>query len=459
MNQDPAPRTGLSGSVNEGPLNTGNRIQSFGSLRHWTREIRPTVLLALPIVAGMLSHTLIGLADTIMIGRVGTVPLAAASFVNAVTHIPLVCFVGLLSSVAVLGSQTFGARRVHETGEVFRHGLALSVGAGMATILVMFGLWPFLGWLGQPPEVIDAVGGYYVLFTLSMLPLLVGHGCKQWSEACNRAWIPNGILLGGVLLNIFLNWILIYGHWGAPALGLNGAGWATLLARLAAALALILYTITAPALRRVQPKRWWIRLSRDRTERLLRLGGPVAVQHLMEVSAFVLAALMMGWIGAGALAAHQVAITCAATTFMFSLGIGMAVCIRVGHAWGQDDRPRMRRIGFVGLGLAAAIMGVFAGIFMFGGRAVAGLFVVSPALLNLTTQLLMVAAIFQVADGLQVVAISALRGLADVRIPAAIAALAYWVVAIPLGYGLAFHGKRLAFGSVWPAAWAPPPWP
>lgn len=418
------------------------------ALRLWAREIRPTVTLALPIVAGMLSHTLIGLADTIMIGRVGTIPLAAASFVNAVTHIPMVFFVGLLSSVAVLGAQAIGGRRTTEAGEVLRHGLILSAGAGVVAIASLIGVWPFLGHLGQPAAVIEAVGVYYLLFSLSMLPLLVSHGSKQFSEACHFAWVPNGILLGGVVLNVFLNWILIYGNWGAPALGLTGAGWATLLARTAAAAAMLFYVLRAPGLRRFQPVAWWAGISRDLTARLLRLGGPVGVQHLMEVSAFVFAALMMGWISAEALAAHQIAITCAATTFMFSLGLGMAVCIRVGHAWGAGQRSRMRRIGFIGIASAGTVMGLFACVFMIGSRSIAGLFTDAPALLTLTAQLLMVAAIFQVADGVQVVAISALRGLADVRIPAMIAALAYWAVAVPIGYGLAFHAGFNAIG-VW----------
>lgn len=206
--------------------------------------------------------------------------------------------------------------------------------------------------------------------------------------------------------------------------------------------------VRAPALQAFQPVRWRAALSRKRFQRLLNLGWPVAAQHLLEVSAFVFAALMMGWIGAEAIASHQIAITCAATTFMLPLGLGLAVCIRVGHAWGAGHYNRMRRIGFVGLGMAASIMALFGVLFVVAAQPLARLFVTSPEVVHLTAQLLLVAALFQIADGVQVVAISALRGLTDVRVPAVIAALAYWIIAVPLGYALAFLAKWGAVG-IW----------
>ena len=399
-------------------------------------------------MAGMLAHMLIGIADTIMVGRVGVVPLAASAFVNAITHLPLVFGVGLLSAIAVLTSQAFGARQAAEAGEVLRHGLVVATGAGVLTAASLACLRPFLHWFGQPPEVVAASGTYLVLFGASMCPALVAHGCKQFSEALNRPWAPTFILLGGVLLNVLLNWILIYGNWGAPALGLEGAGWATLIARSVMALCMIGYVVRAPALRAFQPARWRAALSRERFRRLLNIGWPVATQHLLEVSAFVFAALMMGWISADAIAAHQIAITCAATSFMFPLGIGMATCIRVGHACGAGQHERMRRIGFVGIGLAAGIMGVFAVMFVVAGGPIARLFVAAPVVVQLTMQLLIVAAVFQIADGVQIGAISALRGLTDVRMPAMIAGFAYWIIAVPLGAALAFPATQGAVG-IW----------
>ena len=418
------------------------------SLRRWKREVPPTLSLSFPIMAGMLSHMLVSLVDTIMVGRVGVVPLAAASLVNAIVHLPMVLGIGLLSSIAVLGSQAFGARQFAQAGEVLRHGLLLAVAAGALTIGVLLCLLPWLGCFGQPPEVIAASGTYLMLFGGSMLPLLVGHACKQFSEALNRPWPPNFILLASVLLNVLLNWVLIYGHWGAPALGLEGAGWATLISRTAMAVCLVAYVTRAPTLRHFQPLCWRANLSTGQFQRLLQLGWPVAAQHLLEVSAFVFAALMMGWISADAIAAHQIAITCAATTFMFGLGIGMATCIRVGHAWGASQLARMRRIGFVGVLLAGGIMAMFGVVFVVGREPIARLFITSPVVIQLTAQLLLVAAVFQIADGVQIGAISSLRGLTDVRVPALIAALAYWIVAVPLGAALAFAARLGAVG-IW----------
>jgi MATE family multidrug resistance protein len=417
-------------------------------VRLWRMESRQTLALALPIMAGMVAQMLMGLADTLMVGRVGVIPLAASSLVNAVAHVPLVFGFGLLSSIAVLAARAYGARRADDAGEVLRHGLMVAVVLGSFSAALLAGMRPVLAFLGQPPEVVDAAGTYMLLFAASLFPALVAHGGKQFSEALKHPWAPTGILLGGVLFNVLLNWILIYGNWGAPALGLNGAGWATLIARTAMAVAMLAYVLRAGSLRAFQPVRWRAAVKWNRFRALLHLGWPVGLQHLLEVGAFAFAALMMGWISADAIAAHQIAITCAATTFMFALGTGMAVCIRVGHAWGAKQFSRVRRIGFGGVALGAGTMGAFGLVFMLFGQTIGGWFIESRAVVNLAAQLLAVAAIFQIADGVQVVSLSALRGLGDVRTPAVIAALAYWLLALPLGAGLAFFANRGAVG-IW----------
>lgn len=417
-------------------------IQTF---HLWRREVRPTLTLGCPIMAGMVSQMLMGLADTIMVGRVGVVPLAASSFVNALAHLPLVFGIGLLSSIAVLTAQAYGAKNANEAGETLRHGLVVSFSIGLLATLSMFALHPFLTHLGQPPAVAEAGKTYLLLFGGSLMPALIAHGCKQYAEALKHPWVPTVVMLGGVLLNVFLNWILIYGNWGAPALGLEGAGLATLIARLLMAVVSVTYVLRAKAFREFQPIRWRTALSRERFKKLFNVGLPVGVQHFFEVSAFAAAAIMMGWISAEAIAAHQIALTCAAISFMFALGIGAAACIRVGHAYGAGQFRRMRRIGYVAIGLAAILMAAFGIVFITAGKPIASLFIDSPAVVTLTAQLLVIAAIFQIADGVQVTSISALRGLADVHVPAVIAVIAYWLVALPIGYALAF---QMGMGAV-----------
>ena len=418
----------------------------FQTLRLWRHEVRPTLALALPIMAGMVSQTMMGVVDAIMVGRVGVVPLAAASFVTAVGHLPLVFGLGLLSCIAVLTSQAYGARKPAEAGEVLRHGLVMSAAMGLLAVLSMFALYPFLGRLGQPPEVVAAAGNFLLIFGASLLPALIAHGGKQFSDSLNHPWWPTFVMFGGVLLNVFLNWILIYGNWGAPALGLEGAGWATLIARTVMALVMIIYVLRAPAMRAFHPPRWRTRFSGERFGRMFHVGWPVGVQHFFEVSAFAAGAVMMGWISADAIAAHQIAISCAAMTFMSALGIGAAACIRVGHAYGAGQFLRTRRIGFSAVTLAATLMAAFGVMFALAGKPIAGLFIESPAVIALAAQLLIVAAVFQIADGVQVTALSALRGLSDVRAPAVIAVVAYWFVALPVGYGLAFRAQLGAVG-------------
>ena len=399
-------------------------------------------------MSGMISQMLIGLADTMMLGRVGVVPLAASSFVNTLAHLPFLFSLGLLTSIAVVTAQTYGAEKAEELGEVLRHSLMLSLVVGVLTALVVAAFYPFRFWFGQPPEVAQASGGYLLLFAVSLIPAILVHGCKQFSEAVNKPWTPALLLFFGVLLNVFFNWLLIYGNWGAPALGLEGAGWATLISRLLMALAFLIYIFCSPAMRRYHPGYWKGTWAMQHIRQLLSLGWPPAAQHLLEISAFSFAAIMVGWIHAEAIAAHQIAISCASMSFMFALGIGMAGCIRVGHSYGAGQMKRMRRIGFLSIAMAAGVMSLFAVLFMTCGHWISSRFVPSAPVIQLATHLLVFAALFQVADGIQISSLSVLRGLGDVRMPIFVTSFAYWLVALPLGYVLAFPGKMGAAG-VW----------
>ncbi len=411
----------------------------------WIGEARQTLVLALPIMGGFVGQMLMGIADTVMIGGVGTVPLAAASFGHNVFNVPMVAGYGLLSAVGVMTAQAFGAGSRVAAGEALRAGLRLALVCGVLTGFLFGWGRGRLGWLRQPEEVLAEAQAYLLLVGWSMLPTLLAHVFKQFSEALNRVWPPMFILLGGVLLNVFLNWLWIYGRWGFPAMGLAGAGWATLVARVATLLGMAWLVLRGVGLREWLPGRWRGGVERLVWRQLLHLGMPVAMQHLLEVGAFVAAALMMGWIGPVAMAAHQVAITCAATSFMFSLGIGMAVSIRVGHAWGARRLGRLRLVGYSGLVMTVGIMLSFACVFLFFGRELGEAFTRDLDVVTLVVGMLSVAAFFQVFDGLQVVALNALRGMSDVRMPAIMAVVAYWLLALPMGYLLCF---RAGWGPV-----------
>ena len=411
------------------------------------REVGRTVALAVPMIAGQVGQMLMGLADTLMVGRVGVTPLAAAAFCNSIMNVLLVFGIGLTAGVGVLVAQAHGAGKSHDAGEVTRHGMFIGLAA--ATIMTIGCAaavsGDLLGHAGQAPEVIAQSRPFLLLLSLSMIPAMVWQVLKQFCEALSRPWAPMSIMGGAVGFNVLLNWIFIYGHLGMPALGLTGAGVGTLVARIGMMIALAVFAWRVGALRAALPAGWraWLApFEKERLRGLLAFGFPVALQLVLEVGAFATAALMMGWWSPQALAAHQIAITCAATTFMFPLGLGLAVCVRIGQAVGaQSDRRTVRVIGFSGIGLAAVMMAGSALTFLLLRHQIAGLFVHDDGVLALAAELLAVAGVFQIADGIQVVGMSALRGLSDVKVPVLIALASYWLVALPTSYivGFTFH--------------------
>ncbi len=409
-------------------------------------ENRKTLALAAPIIAGQLGQMLMGWADTLMVGRVGVVPLAACAFANTLASVALVFGFGVMSSVTVRASQAFGAAARAEpgspatraTGKVYRSGLALGAALGLALCLGMLALLPFLSVLGQPAEVNAAVGPFLILIALSIIPAMLFTAVKDFAEALSRPWPPFWIILVGVALNVVLNYLFIFGAGPVPALGLTGAGLATLLARLASLAALLLwihrsthfrpYLATEPAERDLPGE----------LRHLLRIGIPAGGQYLAEVGAFAAASLMMGWISVNALAAHQIAITCAATTFMVPLGLGMAVTVRVGQSYGAGRLDRVRPIAFGGLAMGVGVMLLTALGFVLFARPLAALFLNDPAVVALAASLLVIAGLFQVVDGTQILMMNALRGLADVQVPMGIAVFSYWALALPASYSLTF---------------------
>ncbi|HEX2101609.1 MAG TPA: MATE family efflux transporter [Candidatus Synoicihabitans sp.] len=409
-------------------------------------EARRTLTLAGPIIVGQVSQMLMGVTDSIMIGHVGKVPLAAAAFANSVFGFVFVCGVGLLVPVSVLGSRAHGAGRDGEGAEWLRHGVALAAGFSLVAMAGMLLLGDQLARFGQPPEVLAAVHPYYEIITFSLLPTLAFGVFRQFAEALNRPLGPMLILLLSVALNVLLNWILIYGHLGAPALGLTGAGWATLISRVASLLVIVVWLRRVPELRRAWPPAGWIRsLQRARFREMLHIGVPAAISLMFEAGAFTAAAIMMGWLGATELAAHQIAISCAAFTFMFPLGLSMAVSMRIARAVGEGRRDRLRAIGYSAQLMSAAAMTTFALTFALAGGLLARGFVDEPEVIALAARLLVVAAIFQLFDGAQVVGVGALRGLADVKTPTLITAVAYWGVSLPVGYWV---GVRAGWGAL-----------
>lgn len=409
---------------------------------------RRTLALAAPIMAGHIGQMLMGLVDTVMVGRVGVVPLAACAFANTVLSVPLVFGFGVLSAVSVRVAHAHGSGRAGDAALSLRAGffvaflLALPVAVGAHLIL------PSISFFGQPAAVNAVVGPYFLLCAWSTIAVFFTSVAKGFSEAYAKPWPPFWIMIGGVILNAILNWVLIFGNLGAPAMGLDGAGLATLLARIATALAVIAW----PTFSGVFGTAWSLLPggagTADSVRDTLRIGLPAGGLHLAEVSGFAAGSLMMGWIGVVPLAAHQIAITCAATTFMIPLGLSQAVAVRVGQARGARRPETITPIITGGLLTAAVLMGCCAVVLLLFGRDIAGLFTADPAVVVLTGQLLILAGVFQIFDGLQVVSAGALRGFEDTRVAMLIGIFSYWLVALPVSYFAAFFLNRGAPG-VW----------
>jgi multidrug resistance protein, MATE family len=417
-----------------------------GERPSFAQESRATLGLAFPLIAGQLGQMLMHVADAVMLGQVGIVPLAAATFTNTLISVPFILGIGLLTSVAVRVSNARGAERPEDAHDALRHGTWLALGYGLLVVAVVALLLPFLHWFGQPAEVTRATPAFLMLMAASLVPALLSLAWKDHTDALGHPWPTFGIFLGGVVLNIGLNWLWIYGNWGFPALGLMGAGLGTLVARIVTAAFMLWWLLRAKRLRVWVPRERWADVHRAGFGRLLAIGIPASLGLLTEVGAFSAASLLIGTLGTVPLAAHQVAITCAAAAFMVPLGVAMAMTVRIGALVGAEAWERMHRVLVGGWLFGAGFMALSMICFLGAGEWLARTFVADQEVIALAVKLLVVAGVFQLFDGMQVVSAGALRGRGDVRVPALLTLIAYWAIALPLGAWLALKASYGAVG-------------
>ncbi len=418
------------------PPGIGGFFMSSHTLRN---ENKQTLKLAFPMMASYLGQMLLGLADTVMIGQLGTVELAAVAFMNTLIHLIMASGIGLAVGVGVEIARAHGAKAHEAAAEALRHGLVLAASLGLLIWALLIFLQPAFHLLGQPAEVMQLLPPYlkWVAPSLAfMIPIMV---LKSFSESKNHPWPVFWIQIAGVALNIGLNALLIFGNLGFPELGLAGAGLATCLSRILTLLAMWFYLRASHTLAEARPTRWLAPLSRKELLRLFSLALPISAQMLMEFGAFTVSALFIGRLGPLAMAAHQIAITCAATTYMIPLGLSGALGIRVGHLMGAGDSERCRRVCLGTQLMTLGIMGSFALLYLSRGTWIAGIFTEDPELIALSSSLFLIAGLFQIFDGLQVVSMGALRALKDVIVPSILSLIGYWVISFPLGLHLCFQ--------------------
>ena len=417
-------------------------------------QARPTLTLATPIIAGQVAQMAMGLVDSAMVGRVGVIPLAAAAFANTLISVPLVFGIGLMLALSIRISQVRGDTALGDLSdesrvsiaELLRHGMGLALVSGVLLALSLWACGHYLDRFGQDAQVALEARAFLLWVGASIPLVMLMFGLKNFCEALDNPWAPTLILSASVPLNIGFNWLLIYGNGGAPALGLVGAGLATLLSRALSLVALWLYVTRAPRLARLRPARWLAPLHAERLKVLLQLGVPTSLQIVLEVGAFSAAALMVGWIGPKPLAAHQIVLACAGTTFMVPLGISMAASIRAGTVVNSPLRARALGNNTFLLGLISA--GTSATLYLLFREPIAGAFVHDPVVAHIAAQLFLVVAIFQVVDATQVVGAGLLRGLSDATVPMLISLGGYWFIGLPVGYAAAFWWHWGALG-IW----------
>lgn len=413
-------------------------------LQHILRENRRTLVLALPIIAGFIGQMLMGVVDTIMVGWVGVTPLAACAFANTILSVPMVFGFGILSSVSVCASHAHGARKPADASEAVRAGMLIALFMGLVLVATAYIAAPHLAFFGQPSECNHIVNRYFLYISWSLVPVFLTGVAKNFCEALEHPWPPFWIMIAGVSLNVVLNWVFIFGNLGWPSMGLDGAGLATLVSRLATMVGVVTYAAWSPVLKASWPRHWFAPGILAQCRHLLDIGLHSGGLNLCEVSGFAFGSVMMGWLGVTALAAHQIALSCAGTTFMVPLGLGQALSVRVGNARGAGRETHVPTIVHGALLLTTAFMLVFAAIYLLCGEWIASLFVVDPGVQELTMQLLVLAGVFQIFDGIQIVSSGGLRGFRDTKIPFLMGVLSYWIVALPVSWLAAF---RLGLGA------------
>lgn len=402
-------------------------------------HLKTNVNLAVPVMASQLGQVMVGVADNMMVGQVGYIPLAGASLGNAIFFFFMVFGLGVSFAITPLVGFAHGQGNDKEGGQVLRHGLIINTILGVILFAVVMIAANYLHLLGQEQAVVDQATPYMFVIGFSMIPFLVFQSFRQFSEGLSMTKIPMIVSVSMNILNIILNYILIYGKFGAPELGLLGAGIATLISRIAMAIVMAVYVLShksyKPYLVSLGLKNLDLAMMKD----LLKIGIPAGLQFVFEVGAFSTAAIMMGWIGAPTQAAHQIAINMASISYMTVSGLGAAAAIRVGNQLGKKQYKTMKDAALTLIAMGTALMVVFAALFILLKDKLPLLYNDQPEVVSIAAGLLIIAALFQLSDGIQVISLGALRGMKDVKIPTLITFLAYWVIALPLGYVLAFN--------------------
>ncbi|NJB72399.1 MATE family multidrug resistance protein [Saonia flava] len=426
-------------------------------IQQYTKEFAYNLQLAFPVILGMLGHTFVAFADNIMVGQLGTAELAAVSLGNSFVFIAMSLGIGFSTAITPLVAEADGAGNKADGKSALKHGLVLCTLLGFSLFGLILLFKPMMYHMDQPVEVVELAMPYLDLVAFSLVPLIVFQAFKQFSDGLSQTKYPMYATVLANIINIILNYLLIFGAFGFPKMGIVGAAIGTLVSRF------VMVAFLWFLLNKKKKFHDYVRgfnfkkIEKKVMQKIISLGFPSALQMFFEVAIFTGAIWLSGVLGKNAQAANQIALNLSSMTFMVGMGLGVAAMIRVGNQKGLKNYNELRRMAQSIFFLTLLLEIVFAILFLLGRHWLPTIYLDVDDVANqmdnaevifLAAKLLLVAAVFQISDGVQVVVLGALRGLQDVKIPTLITFIAYWLIGFPISFYLGLYTSFKSTG-IW----------
>jgi MATE family multidrug resistance protein len=427
------------------------------NLKKYTAEFEYNLRLAYPIIIGMLGHTIVGIVDNAMVGQLGPKELAAVSLGNSFIFIAMSLGIGFSTAITPIVAEADGANSIEKGRSAFHNGLFLCTLLGIMLFLMIFFAKPIISFMGQPDEVVNLAKPYLDIVAFSLIPLIMFQAYKQFADGKSETKYSMWATIIGNIVNVIINYFLIFGIWIFPQMGIVGAAIGTITSRIVMLAFMHYVMVKKPKFHPYFEKFSWEEISKSMIKKIINLGTPSAMQMFFEVALFTGAIWLCGMIGTTSQAANQIALSLASLTFMFAMGLSVTAMIRVGNQKGLQDYKKLRDVAISIFLLATILEIIFAILFVVFHTVLPLTFLDMEQTRYLTdnlevveiaSQLLLVAALFQISDGLQVVVLGALRGLQDVKIPMYITFVAYWIIGFPISIYLGLYTDLKAIG-VW----------
>ena len=423
-------------------------------LQEYTKEFSYNLKLAYPVIIGMIGHTLVGFVDNAMVGQLGTSELAAISLGNSFVFLAMAFGIGFSTAITPLIAESDAKKNKSNTKSILSNGILVCIFLGAVLTIIVLIAKPIIYYMGQSEEVVNLAYPYITLVAISLFPLIIFQSFKQFSDGLSFTKIAMISTVIANLINVVINYILIYGKFGFPKLELVGAGIGTLISRVIMVLIIIYLIKSNPKINQYLDNLFSLKYSSTITKKIINLGYPSALQMMFEVGFFISGIWVCGIIGINYQAANQIALNLSSLTFMVALGLSVAATIRIGNQKGLNDYKNLKRIAISIFLITILIELIFALIFIIFSDLLPWLYLENNnnfdvlETVSLASKLLIIVALFQIFDGIQIVAQGALRGIQDVKIPSMICFLSYIIFGVPIMIYLGLYTNLKATG-VW----------